>query len=132
VDPLGDGFLHESPPPGEAAPAAPRGDSGHDPTHAADRPECPVVRRLQGRVHARQPAVLLSADDHRLRQPLPADVRSAVHDAGALCLHRLRPHVPGIWAARGHSHRQRRPVRVTHCLVSAQQTGGVVAPRHSN
>ena len=41
---------------------------------AADRAECAVVRRLQRRVHARQSAVLLSADDHRLRQPLPADV----------------------------------------------------------
>ena len=43
----------------------------------ADRAECAVVRRLQRRVHARQSAVLLSADDHRLRQSLPADVRGA-------------------------------------------------------
>ena len=41
---------------------------------AADRAERALVRRLQRRVHARQSAVLLSADDHRLRQPLPADV----------------------------------------------------------
>ena len=41
---------------------------------AADRAECALVRRLQRRVHARQSAVLLSADDHRLRQSLPADV----------------------------------------------------------
>ena len=51
---------------------------GHAPTGhgalAADRAECAVVRRLQRRVHARQSAVLLSADDHRLRQPLPADL----------------------------------------------------------
>ena len=38
-----------------------------------DRAQRAVVRRLQGRVHARQSALLLSADDHRLRQPLPAD-----------------------------------------------------------
>ena len=41
---------------------------------AADRAECAVVCRLQRRVHARQSALLLSADHHRLRQPLPADV----------------------------------------------------------
>ena len=40
----------------------------------AGGPQSPVVRRLQGRVPARQPAVLLSADDHRLRQPLSARV----------------------------------------------------------
>ena len=40
---------------------------------AADRAERAVVRRLQGRVHARRSALLLSADDHRLRQPLSAD-----------------------------------------------------------
>ena len=31
-----------------------------------------MVRRLQGRVHARQPPVLLSADGDRLQLPLPA------------------------------------------------------------
>ena len=39
------------------------------------RPAAPnraVVRRLQGRVPARQSALLLSADDHRLRHPLSA------------------------------------------------------------
>ena len=41
---------------------------------AADGAECAVVRRLQRRVHARQSALLLPADDHRLREPLPADV----------------------------------------------------------
>jgi putative transposase len=33
-----------------------------------------LVRGLQGRVHADQSSVLLSADDHRLRDSLPADV----------------------------------------------------------
>ena len=41
---------------------------------AADRAERALVRRLQRRVHARQSAVLLPADDHRFRQPLSADV----------------------------------------------------------
>ena len=41
---------------------------------APDRAERALVRRLQGRVHARRSALLLSADDHRLRQPVPADV----------------------------------------------------------
>ncbi len=33
-------------------------------------PERSLVRRLQGRVHARRPALLLSADHHRCGQPL--------------------------------------------------------------
>ena len=36
------------------------------------------MRRLQGRVHARQPAVLLPAHDHRLCQPVPPQLRSPV------------------------------------------------------
>ena len=62
-----------SPRPGAPArpPASPRG--GHRPD-AAHRTQCAVVRRLQGRVHAREPALLLSADDHRFRQPLSADL----------------------------------------------------------
>ena len=50
----------------------PRADR-HDAV-AADRAECALVRRLQRRVHARQSALLLPADDHRLREPLSADV----------------------------------------------------------
>ena len=34
-----------------------------------------VVRRLQGRVHARRPPLLLSAHHHRLRQPLSVRLR---------------------------------------------------------
>jgi putative transposase len=41
-------------------------------TLSAHGAECAVVRRLQRRVHARQSPLLLSADDHRLRQPVPA------------------------------------------------------------
>ena len=93
---------------------------------AADRAECAVVRRLQRRVHARQSALLLSADDHRLRQPLPADLRGAVDDAGAIRLHRLRAHVQGVWAAAGDPHRQRRAVRVgrTRSTASASCRSG--------
>jgi transposase len=48
---------------------------------------------------------MLPAHDHGFCQPLPADVRGALDDAGALRLHRLRPHVSGVWAAGGDSHR---------------------------
>ena len=41
---------------------------------AATDAQCALVCRLQRRVSARQPAVLLPADDHRFRQPLPADL----------------------------------------------------------
>ena len=54
-----------------AAPPAPR---DRHRAVAADRAERALVRRLQRRVHARRSAVLLPADDHRFREPLPADV----------------------------------------------------------
>ena len=94
---------------------------------AADRPECAVVRRLQRRVHARQSAVLLSADDHRLRQPLPADLRGALDHPGEIRLHRLRAHLQGIWAAAARSApttacRSRRRTRST--AQQARRSGG--------
>lgn len=46
----------------------------------ARRAECPLVCRLQRRVHVGESAVLLSAHDHGLRQSLPADLRRAVDD----------------------------------------------------
>src|SRR5262249_12699805 len=58
-----------------------------------------VVRRRHGRVHARESARLLSADDHRFREPLSPDVRSAVDDAGKIRLHRVRARVHRLWAA---------------------------------
>ena len=58
--------------PGAPAAAATARAGGHDAV-TADRAECALVCGLQRRVHARQSAVLLSADDHRLRQPLSAD-----------------------------------------------------------
>jgi len=66
-------------------PRRPRGGGDH--AVATDRPECALVRRLQGRVSARQSPVLLSPDDHRLRQPLPAELRGAAHHAGDIRVH---------------------------------------------
>ena len=56
-------------PPAAAAPRA-TGTALSRPTDA----ERALVRRLQRRIHARRSPVLLSADDHRLRQPLFADL----------------------------------------------------------
>src|SRR5690349_3051164 len=53
---------------------------------ASHRSECPLVRRLQRRVHARQSPVLLPADDHRFCQPLSAGLRRAVQHAGVVRL----------------------------------------------
>ena len=49
-----------------------------------------VVRRLQGRVQARQRPLLLSADRHRPRLALPAAVRSSGIDPRRARLHGLR------------------------------------------
>ena len=65
--------------------------------------------------------VLLSADDHRLRQSLPPDVRGAAHHAGEVRLHGLRAHLQRVWRAPGDSHRQRRPVRLRARDLRAQQ-----------
>ena len=107
--------------------SAPHGDAAL----LARGPQSPLVRRLQGRVPARQPAVLLSADDHRLRQPLSARVRGALDHQGTLRLHRLRARVSRIRAPRGDSHGQRRALRLRARVVRAEQAGGLVAPpRH--
>ena len=84
---------------------APHGDAAL----LAGDPESAVVRRLQGRVPARQSAVLLSADDHRLRQPLSARVRGPLDDQGTLRLHRLRARVSGLSGC------PRRSARTTAC-----------------
>ena len=104
---------------------------GHIPL-LADASECAVVRGLQRRVHARQSPVLLSLDDHRLRESVSLGVRSAVLHAGSLCVPRVRAHVQRIWVARGHSHRQRRALFVAQCALWAESPLGLVAPpRHS-
>ncbi len=99
---------------GDAGGAAPTGTR----PLAADRPECALVRRLQRRVHARQSAVLLSAHDHRLRQPLSA--RRAKR-----CRRRRRSYAFTVFERTfkefglplGDSHRQRRSVRLApHAL----------------
>jgi hypothetical protein len=56
---------------------------------AAHRSQWALVCRLQGRVHAGESAVLLPADDHRFREPVSPDVRSAVDDAREIRLHRV-------------------------------------------
>ncbi len=73
------GLVHAAPTPRRARP-------GHG-ALLAGRAQCAVVRGLQRRVHARQSRVLLSADHHRLREPLSHDVRSALDDAGSLCVY---------------------------------------------
>jgi putative transposase len=95
---------------------------------AADRTECAVVRRLQRRVHARQPAVLLSADDHRFRQPVPVDLRGAADDAGEIRLHRLRADVQRVWIAADDSDRQWRAVCLGTRALRPEQALGLVAP----
>ena len=53
---------------------------GHG-AHRSSRSQWPVVRGLQGRVHAGQQAVLLSADDHRLPVSLSPRLRGAFVNA---------------------------------------------------
>src|SRR5437899_2267488 len=43
-----------------------------------------VVRRLQGRVHARRPALLLSVDDHRLSYAGLPDLDYPFHDKAVI------------------------------------------------
>src|ERR1700724_3608158 len=56
-----------------------------------------------GRVHARRSALLLPADDPRLRQPLSLRLRGALHHQGSLRLPRIRGRVQGVRPAQRHS-----------------------------
>ena len=56
---------------------------------APTRAERSLVRGLQGRVHARRSALLLSADDHRFREPLSAVLRCLGDDQGNVRFHRV-------------------------------------------
>ncbi len=94
-----------SPWPGDASPAPPPRAAGHARCRCPTAPNAPVVCGLQGRVHARQSALLLSAHDHRLRQPLSARLRGAVDDAGTLRLRGLRAGLSRLRPARRHPHR---------------------------
>jgi transposase len=67
--------------------------------------ECAVVRRLQRRISPRQSSLLLSPDDYRLRQSLPADVRGVAHHAGEIRVHRLRADLQRVWPAASDSDR---------------------------
>ena len=84
-----------APPPRPGQGAGPAPPSRH--RHAAVAGRCAersVVRRLQGRVQARQRPILLPADRHRPRLALPAPLRSPpVHPRGPR-LHRLRAALP--------------------------------------
>ena len=73
---------------GEAPATSPLPGRGHG-ALPADHAQRALVRRLQGRVHAHRPAVLLSAHDDRLRQPLPPHLRGVIDDEGNLCLRRV-------------------------------------------
>src|SRR5437899_3709800 len=120
------------PRPGEAPPPSPAPGRRHR-ALARGGAECPLVCRLQGRVHARQSAVLLSAHHYRLREPLPADLRGAVDDAGEIRVYGVRADIPSIRAPGRDSDGQRGALCVAACALRAEQTGGVVAAaRHSN
>ena len=100
---------------------------------ASPRTECALVRRLQRRVHARQSPVLLSADDHRLRQPLSARrarrCRPPRSSTPSPC---LSGRFQEFGLPERHPHRQRRAVRVRQGALWPEQAVGLVAPaRHS-
>ena len=88
--------------------------------------ECALVCRLQGRVHARESAVLLPADHHRLREPVSDYLRRAVDDEGGVCLHRVRAGVQRLRAARAPFGRTTASVRVRACALRPEQVGGLV------
>ena len=86
-----------------------------------------LVRRLQGRVPARQPAVLLPAHHHRLPLPLPARLRRPRVDEVEVRLLRVRAHVPRLRPPRRDPHRQRHALRRTLGDVRALPPGRLVA-----
>jgi putative transposase len=79
----------------------------------------PLVRRLQGRVPARQPAVLLPAHHHGLPLPLPARLRRPRVDQVEVRLLRLRAHLPRLRPAGRDPHRQRHALRRARGRCSA-------------
>ncbi len=90
-----------------------------------------VVRRLQGRIQARQRPLLLSAHRHRPGLALSADVRGAGIGARRRRIHRLRTAVHGARPAGRHPVRQRRPFRRPQWPLQPLQAFGLVAaPRH--
>jgi len=111
----------------QAAAATAARDGGHR-TVQADRAERPLVCRLQRRVHAGESPILLSPDDHGLREPLPLDVRGPLDHPGDIRVHRLRADVQGIRAAVRHPDGQRGAVCLRACDLRPQQAVGLVAP----
>src|SRR3982074_3603727 len=116
------------PPPARGAPASPRA------RNAAVRGrhvQCPVVRRLQRRVQARQRAVLLPAARRRPCLAFPAPVRSLGVDQRRPRLYGLRTTGPGGRPAARDPLRQRRSLRQSQWLVQSLQALGLVgSPRH--
>ena len=114
-----------------SAPARPRHRATGTPLSPGARAQRSVVRRLQGRVQARQRAILLPADRHRPRLALPAAVRGPRIDPRGPRHHRLRAAVPRARPAAGHPLRQRRALRQPQRPVQPLQALGLVAPaRH--
>src|SRR3989441_217469 len=118
--------------PGDAPPPSPA-PGGRPRALARGGAECPLVCRLKGRINVRQGELLLSAHHYRLREPLPADLRGAVDDAGEIRVYGVRADIPSIRAPGRDSDGQLGALCVAACALRAEQTGGVVvAARHSN
>ena len=96
----------------------------------------PVVRRLQGRVQARQRPLLLSADRHRSCLALPAAVRSPrIQRARTLPLTAFERLFRRARPAQRHPLRQRRPLRQPQRPVQSLQarpSGGCASASPSN
>ena len=75
--------------PGASTVAPPTPAADGDDALATGRAESFVVCGLQRRVSPHQSTLLLSADHHGLREPVPARVRGAVDDPRALRVHRI-------------------------------------------
>ena len=102
------------------APQAPALQGLRHATVRRPRAQRALVRRLQGRVPARQPAVLLPAHRHRLPLPLPARLRRPRVDQVEVRLLRVRAHLPRLRPPRRDPHRQRHPLRRTLGVVRAR------------
>ena len=114
--------------PRQAPQAPPPTGQGH---RAACRPRAqrPVVRGLQGRVHARQQAVLLSADDHRLPLALSARLRGTLLDSLSVRLLGVRKGIQGFRLAGRDPHRQWRSLRLCQCPLWPLEACGLVVER---
>jgi len=84
---------------------------------AADRSERALGADYKASSCSETAGTCLSADGHRLREPLPADVLKRSPRRRDIRLHRLRAHVQSVWAPARDSHRQPAcPSRPRHAL----------------